>query len=263
MEDIDAKTKEENGMVQDQAKRLAEWIGEAKRIVFFGGAGTSTESGIPDFRSAGGLYESGDAEFPYPPEEMLSREFFARQPGTFYEFYRKRMVYEDAQPNDMHRLLAELEESGRLGAVITQNIDGLHQKAGSVNVLELHGSVLRNTCLSCGATYGLEAVMHSVGIPRCAACGGMLKPNVVLYGEMLETSVLEAAAAAIEAADLMLVGGTSLTVQPAASLVGMFDGGRLALLNRTPTPYDSHADLRFTEPMGTIAQSVRQALGYV
>ncbi|WP_172194009.1 NAD-dependent protein deacylase [Saccharibacillus qingshengii] len=249
-------------MDRDGAEVLAEWIQAAKRIVFFGGAGTSTESGIPDFRSAGGLYETGDREFPYPPEDMLSREFFYRKPEMFYDFYRKRMVYREAQPNAMHKLLADLEQAGRLNAVITQNIDGLHQKAGSRRVLEVHGSVLRNTCTQCGAVYGLEAVMDSTGIPRCTACGGTLKPNVVLYGEVLDSSVMEAAMQAIQEADLMLVGGTSLTVQPAASLVGMFDGGHLALLNRTATPYDSHADLLISEPMGAVAERVRRLLGY-
>ncbi|OWR29371.1 NAD-dependent protein deacylase [Saccharibacillus sp. O23] len=248
-------------MAKDQAEVLAEWIEEARRIVFFGGAGTSTESGIPDFRSAGGLYESGQDEFPYPPEEMLSRDFFYRKPETFYRFYRRKMLYPDARPNPMHLLLAELEERGKLNAVITQNIDGLHQKAGSRRVLEVHGSVLRNTCTDCGARYGPEIVSGSEGIPRCPVCGGAIKPDVVLYGEMLDSSVLEASVRAIEEADLMLVGGTSLTVQPAASLVGMFEGGRLALLNRTPTPYDSHADLLITEPMGAVADRVRRLLG--
>ncbi|GGN97281.1 NAD-dependent protein deacylase [Saccharibacillus kuerlensis] len=249
-------------MTRNSAEILAKWIGEAKRIVFFGGAGTSTESGIPDFRSAGGLYESGQNEFPFSPEEMLSSDFFYRHTETFYRFYRRKMIYSDAQPNPMHLLLADLEHEGRLSTVITQNIDGLHQKAGSRRVLEVHGSVLRNTCLSCGEEYGLDAVMGSEDIPLCSRCGGMLKPNVVLYGEMLDSNVLEASVRAIEEADLMLVGGTSLTVQPAASLVGMFTGGRLALLNRTPTPYDSHADLLVTEPMGEVAQQVRHLLGY-
>lgn len=249
-------------MTTDSAEVLAEWIGEARKIVFFGGAGTSTESGIPDFRSAGGLYDSGQHEFPYAPEEMLSREFFYGETEMFYSFYRSRMVYPQAEPNPMHRLLADLENSGKLNAVITQNIDGLHQKAGSRNVLEVHGSVLRNTCTSCGAAYGLDTVMGDAAIPVCPKCGGLLKPDVVLYGEMLDSAVLEASVQAIEEADLMLVGGTSLTVQPAASLVGMFTGGRLALLNRTPTPYDSHADLLVTESMGAVAGRVRRLLGY-
>ncbi|MDO3409045.1 NAD-dependent protein deacylase [Saccharibacillus sp. CPCC 101409] len=250
-------------MNRDSADQLADWIGQAGRIVFFGGAGTSTESGIPDFRSAGGLYDSGYDEFPYSPEEMLSRDFFYRHPETFYRFYRSRMLYPDARPNPFHLLLADLEREGKLNAVITQNIDGLHQKAGSRRVLEVHGSVLSNTCTECGARYGLEAVLAGDGVPLCPACGGALKPDVVLYGEMLNSDVMEAAVRAIEEADLMLVGGTSLTVQPAASLVGMFTGGRLALLNRTPTPYDGHADLLVTEPMGAVAQRVRTALGYV
>ncbi|WP_037290250.1 NAD-dependent protein deacylase [Saccharibacillus sacchari] len=250
-------------MTTDRAEMLAERIRQARKIVFFGGAGTSTESGIPDFRSAGGLYDSGQSEFPYSPEDMLSREFFYGETGTFYRFYRSRMVYPQAEPNPMHRLLADLEKNGKLNAVITQNIDGLHQKAGSRNVLELHGSVLRNTCTSCGTAYALDAVMGDAAIPACPKCGGLLKPDVVLYGEMLDSDVLEASVQAIEEADLMIVGGTSLTVQPAASLVGMFTGGHLALLNRTPTPYDSHADLLITEAMGAVAERVRQLLGYV
>ncbi|NGZ73728.1 NAD-dependent protein deacylase [Saccharibacillus alkalitolerans] len=248
-------------MERDSAEVLADWIGNADTVVFFGGAGTSTESGIPDFRSVGGLYESGQDEFPYPPEEMLSRDFFYRKPEIFYKFYRERMVYREAQPNDMHRLLADLERQGKLNAVITQNIDGLHQKAGSRRVLEVHGSVLSNTCTECGAKYGLGTVMNSDGVPACKLCGGAIKPDVVLYGEMLDSNVLEASVRAIEEADLMLVGGTSLTVQPAASLVGMFTGGPLALLNRTPTPYDSRADLLITESMGAVAQRVRRLLG--
>lgn len=250
-------------MTKDSAEVLAEWIRQARKIVFFGGAGTSTESGIPDFRSAGGLYDSGQDEFPYPPEEMLSRDFFYGETETFYRFYRSRMVYPQADPNPMHRLLADLEKSGKLNAVITQNIDGLHQKAGSRNVLEVHGSVLRNTCISCEATYDLHAVMGGASIPTCPKCGGVLKPDVVLYGEMLDSAVLEASVQAIEEADLMIVGGTSLTVQPAASLVGMFTGGHLALLNRTPTPYDSHADLLVTESMGAVAERVRYLLEYI
>lgn len=250
-------------MTKDSAEVLAEWIRQARKIVFFGGAGTSTESGIPDFRSAGGLYDSGQDEFPYPPEDMLSREFFYGETEMFYRFYRSRMVYPQAEPNPMHRLLADLENSGKLKAVITQNIDGLHQKAGSRNVLEVHGSVLRNACTSCGATYDLHAVMGAAAIPVCRKCGGVLKPDVVLYGEMLDSAVLEASVQAIEEADLMIVGGTSLTVQPAASLVGMFTGRHLALLNRTPTPYDSHADLLVTESMGAVAERVRQLLEYV
>ncbi|OWA36571.1 NAD-dependent protein deacylase [Saccharibacillus sp. O16] len=250
-------------MAKDHAEQLAEWIKSADRIVFFGGAGTSTESGIPDFRSAGGLYEQEQDEFPYSPEDMLSRDFFYQQPEMFYQFYRRKMLYPDAQPNAMHLLLADLERQGKLNAVITQNIDGLHQKAGSRRVLEVHGSVLRNTCTECGAHYGLEVVTESEGIPRCLVCGGAIKPDVVLYGEMLDTSVLEAAVEAVLEADLMLVGGTSLTVQPAASLVGMFEGGRLALLNRTPTPYDRQADLLVTESMGAVAERIRQLLGLV
>lgn len=249
-------------MAHDPAEQLAEWITEAKKIVFFGGAGTSTESGIPDFRSAGGLYESGQDEFPYAPEEMLSREFFSAQTETFYRFYRSKMLHPNAEPNDMHRLLADLEHRGKITAVITQNIDGLHQKAGSQQVLEVHGSVLTNTCLSCGKKYGLDVILDTENIPTCPDCGGILKPDVVLYGEMLNSDVLETAVQAIENADLMIVGGTSLTVQPAASLVGMFTGGHLALLNRTPTPYDNHADLLVTESMGVVAKRIRQLLKY-
>ncbi|SDT32569.1 NAD-dependent deacetylase [Paenibacillaceae bacterium GAS479] len=209
--------------------------------VFFGGAGTSTESGIPDFRSAGGLYEQRTSKV-YEPEEILSRDFFHAHPADFYSFYRTHMVYPQARPNPAHLKLAELEQEGRLKAVITQNIDGLHQLAGSVNVLELHGSVHRNRCLDCGISHPLSAVIgDSRPVPLCGECGGIIKPDVVLYQENLDFDLLERAAVHIQQADTLIVAGTSLTVQPAAGLVGLFRGDNLVLINRDTTPMDGYA----------------------
>lgn len=220
--------------------QLKSWIEESKNIVFFGGAGVSTESGIPDFRSQDGLYHQ---QYDYPPEQILSHTFFVRKPEEFFRFYRNKMLAPDARPNRAHLALAELERAGRLKAVITQNIDGLHQLAGSKNVLELHGSELRNTCQSCGKQYGMEKILESQGIPRCS-CGGVIKPDVVLYGESLNQRDLEKAIGYAEETDLMLVGGTSLVVYPVAGLVEYLrPSAKLVILNRDPTPYDSRADL--------------------
>ena len=199
----------------DAVKKLKDWSAESSRIVFFGGAGVSTESGIPDFRSTDGLYCQ---QYAYPPETILSHTFYVRNPEEFYRFYRNKMLYLDAEPNAAHKKLAELEAQGKLLAVITQNIDGLHQKAGSKNVLELHGSVLRNHCQKCGAFHGVEAVAGSTGVPRCQ-CGGVIKPDVVLYEEGLDQDVLSRSVGAIRQADMLIIGGTSLTVNPAAGLV--------------------------------------------
>ena len=204
--------------------------------VFFGGAGVSTESGIPDFRSAGGLYNDGGAHS-YAPEEMLSRDFFMEHTPEFYEFYRTKMIHQNAKPNAAHLALARMEANGRLDAVITQNIDGLHQMAGSVNVIELHGSVYRNFCMACGKSYGLDFVLRPSGVP-CCECGGTVKPDVVLYQEQLDSEVIEKAVSAISAADLLIVGGTSLSVYPAANMIRYFRGGRLILINRTETQMD-------------------------
>lgn len=239
---------------------LASWIQDSSRIVFFGGAGTSTESGIPDFRSAAGLYLT-EKDSPYPPEVMLSHSFFVANPEVFFDFYRTKMIHPDAQPNSAHKLLARLEREGRLGAVVTQNIDGLHQQAGSSRVLELHGSVHRNHCMSCGRYYGLEAVTGSgETVPRCGVCGGIIKPDVVLYEEQLDQRVLTDSIQAIANADLLIIGGTSLTVQPAASLVAYFQGGHTVLLNAEPTPYDSRADLIITERIGHVMSRVGELL---
>ena len=229
-------------------KTLRQWAEESRRAVFFGGAGVSTESGIPDFRSVDGLYHTRYAD---PPETILSHDFFWQRTADFFEFYRQKMLWPAALPNPAHRTLAQWEESGRLQAVITQNIDGLHQAAGSRRVLELHGSVHRNTCQSCGRTFGLEAILHSEGIPRCG-CGGVIKPDVVLYGEQLDSDVLGQAVEAIRQADMLVVGGTSLAVYPAAGLIRYYRGRRLVLINASPTPYDQDADLLIPGPIGEI-----------
>ena len=218
--------------MDEKIETLQQWIDASRAIVFFGGAGVSTESGIPDFRSVDGRYHQ---KYDYPPEEILSRTFFDASPEEFYRFYRDKMLYLDAQPNPAHRKLAQWEAEGKLQAVITQNIDGLHQKAGSRRVLELHGSVLRNHCQQCGAAYGVEAIVNSQGVPRCA-CGGIIKPDVVLYEEGLDEQVLMAAVSAIRQADLLIIGGTSLTVYPAAGLIRYYRGSKLAVINKTPLP---------------------------
>ncbi|WP_068784666.1 NAD-dependent protein deacylase [Paenibacillus phocaensis] len=239
---------------------LAAWVQESRNIVFFGGAGVSTESGIPDFRSAAGIYQMEKAS-PYAPEEILSRRFFERHPEVFFDFYKTKMIHPEAQPNAAHRFLAELERGGRLSAVVTQNIDGLHQQAGSRRVLELHGSVHRNTCMDCGRTFTLEDVMSSEDIvPRCT-CGGIVKPDVVLYGESLDEQVIQDTVNAIAGADLLLIGGTSLTVQPAAHLITYFRGERTVLLNASSTAYDHRADLLITEPIGSVLGAVSGMLG--
>lgn len=241
----------------DKVDQLAGWIEQSQHIVFFGGAGTSTESGIPDFRSAQGLYsESGQRG--YSPEEMLSHRFFQREPELFYEFYRTRLLHPDAQPNSVHHLLAELEQEGKLSAIITQNIDGLHQKAGSRHVLELHGSVHRNYCISCGRTYSLDDVLAQEGIPRCPVDHGIIRPDVVLYGESLDSDVIGNTVAALGEADLLIIGGTSLTVYPAASFIQYFRGNYTVLMNASATAHDRHADLIITEPMGQIMEQIRQ-----
>jgi NAD-dependent deacetylase len=215
---------------------------ESDNIVFFGGAGTSTESGIPDFRSAEGLYQTSVGG-KYAPEEILSRDFFYSHPEEFYEFYKKKMIYPEAKPNPAHLALAELEKQGRLKAVITQNIDGLHQAAGSVNVLELHGSIHRNFCVDCHAFYPLEHILTGDSlVPRCSRCGGIVKPDVVLYQESLDFALLSQAAEYIRQADVLIVAGTSLTVQPAASLVRYYTGHKWILINRSATPYDHMAN---------------------
>ncbi len=227
---------------------LKTWVDESSRIVFFGGAGVSTESGIPDFRSVDGLYNQ---KFKYPPETIISHSFFERKPEEFYEFYKEKMLPLGFEPNVTHKVLARWEREGKLLAVVTQNIDGLHQKAGSRNVLELHGSVLRNYCVRCHKSYSAEFVKNSKGVPLCD-CGGIVKPDVVLYEESLDQDVMYRAARAISEADLLIVAGTSLTVWPAAGMIRYYRGKRLVLINRDETPFDGEADLVLHEKLGDV-----------
>lgn len=234
-------------------ERLQQMIDESGRIVFFGGAGVSTESGIPDFRSVDGLYSQ---HYQYPPEVMLSHSFYRTHTGEFFDFYRNKMLYLDAEPNAAHRKLAELEQAGKLSAVVTQNIDGLHQKAGSKTVYELHGSVHRNYCQRCHKLYSAEYIRQSSGIPTCT-CGGVIKPDVVLYEEGLDQDTLYGAVEAIRGADMLIVGGTSLAVYPAAGLINYYDGRRLVLINKSTTPMDSHADLSIRGSIGEVLGKIR------
>ena len=232
----------------DEVRRLKEWTNAAQRIVFFGGAGVSTESGIPDFRSTGGLYHQ---EWKYPPETILSHTFYKSNPEEFFRFYRAKMLCPDAKPNAAHKKLAEWERQGKLLAVVTQNIDGLHQAAGSRTVYELHGSVHRNHCEKCGKSYSLDYILHTTGVPRCG-CGGIIKPDVVLYEEALNDKVVDGAVNAIAQADLLMVGGTSLNVWPAAGLINYFRGERLALINKSAVARDLAAGLVITDPIGEV-----------
>ena len=239
------------------AKILRDLIRDAERIVFLGGAGVSTESGIPDFRGSGGLYTEAAS---IPPEVILSHTFFLNHTEEFYRFYREKMLFPDAKPNAAHKALAELEKRGKLSAVLTQNIDGLHQAAGSKRVIELHGSTLRNRCVGCGRAYPLSFILESEGVPICPVCGGVIKPDVVLYEEPLNERDLIDAERAIAGADLLIVGGTSLTVNPAAGLVLWFSGGKFVIINRDPTPYDGMANLIFREPIGKLLGEAVAAL---
>lgn len=234
--------------INESIQTLKNWVSASSNIVFFGGAGVSTESGIPDFRSTDGLYHQ---KYDYPPETILSHTFFRQKTGEFYKFYRDKMICTDAEPNITHLKLAELEKQGKLKAVITQNIDGLHQKAGSKAVYELHGSVLRNYCMKCHKFYDINAVTSSTGIPLCE-CGGTIKPDVVLYEEGLDNKTINSAVAAIEAADVLIVGGTSLAVYPAAGLLQYYTGNKLVLVNKSATPLDSQADLLIQCPLGEV-----------
>lgn len=227
-------------------EQLKEWIDESNNIVFFGGAGVSTESNIPDFRSVDGLYNQ---KYDYPPETILSHTFFIQKTEEFFRFYRDKMIIEDAEPNDAHIALANLEKMGKLKAVITQNIDGLHQKAGSKEVLELHGSVLRNNCMSCGKFYPLDEIISQKGVPTCS-CGGTIKPDVVLYEEGLDSYVLEKAVAYIAQADVLIIGGTSLAVYPAAGLIDYYRGNKLVLINKSKTNRNAHANLEINDSIG-------------
>ncbi len=236
-------------------EKLKAIINKSDNIVFFGGAGVSTESNIPDFRSSTGLYTTKN-NFKYPPEVMLSHSFFESHPEDFYDFYKNKMIYKDAKPNDAHIALAELERRGKLKAVITQNIDGLHQMAGSKNVLELHGSIYRNYCTKCHKFFELDYVLKSKGVPRCDECNGIIKPDVVLYEEALDMNLLNRAVRYIQNADVLIVGGTSLVVYPAAGLIEYYNGNKLILINKTQTPYDYRAALTFNDSIGKILKQV-------
>ncbi len=233
----------------DNISQLKKWVEESENIVFFGGAGVSTESNIPDFRSVDGLYNQ---EYDYPPETILSHTFFVRNPQEFYRFYKNKMLILDAKPNTAHLKLAELEAKGKLKAVVTQNIDGLHQAAGSKVVYELHGSVHRNYCTKCGKFFGPEYMAAGDGVPTCDACGGMIKPDVVLYEEGLDSEVIEGAVKAISRADVLIIGGTSLVVYPAAGLIDYYRGNKLVLINKSTTPRDNLANLIINDSIGKV-----------
>ncbi len=236
----------------DKIQQLRTWIDESHAMVFFGGAGVSTESGIPDFRSVDGLYSQ---HFDYPPETIISHSFYLKNPSYFFRFYREKMLPLGFEPNITHRKLAQWEREGKLQAVVTQNIDGLHQKAGSEKVYELHGSVLRNYCTRCHKFYSAEFIRDAADIPRCT-CGGIIKPDVVLYEESLNEETIEKSVAAIASADMLMVAGTSLTVYPAAGLLRYYRGNRLVLINRDETPYDSAADLVLHESLGKVFEQL-------
>lgn len=227
---------------------LKQWVRESRRIVFFGGAGVSTESGIPDFRSVDGLY---NMTYAWPPEEILSHSFFMHNTAEFYRFYRDKILVDGVQPNAAHRKLAEWEARGKLLAVVTQNIDGLHHAAGSKRVYELHGSVLRNHCMRCGRIFDVNYIRNGEGVPKCP-CGGLIKPDVVLYGESLDGDCISGAVNAIASADMLIIGGTSLSVYPAAGLIDDYRGNRLVLVNKTATPRDARANLIIREPIGKL-----------
>jgi NAD-dependent deacetylase len=236
----------------EEINKLREIVNRSKRIAFFGGAGVSTESGIPDFRSVDGLYHQ---QWDYPPETILSHTFFMEKPEEFYRFYRAKMICTDAKPNAAHLRLAKWEEEGKLTGIVTQNIDGLHQAAGSKRVYELHGSVLRNYCMKCGKFHGIEAITQSEGIPRCE-CGGIIKPDVVLYEEGLDDEVVNGAVRAIASADTLIIGGTSLNVYPAAGLINYFNGSDLVIVNMSPTQMDSKAGLLVCDKIGKVFSEI-------
>ncbi len=241
---------------RERSEQLARWIEESEAIVFFGGAGVSTESGIPDFRSVDGLYNQ---KYKYLPETIISHSFYVRDPEEFYRFYKDKMIFPDAQPNRAHKALAKLEAMGKLKAVITQNIDGLHQAAGSREVLELHGSVHRNYCTRCGAFHSLQEVMADDGVPRCS-CGGTVKPDVVLYEEGLDQHIMNKSVQYIRRADMLIIGGTSLTVYPAAGLIDYYNGTKLVLINRSVTPMDGRADLVISGSIGEVLGDIVEAM---
>ena len=250
---VGVRTAKGAGSMEQKLQKLQEWISESQNIVFFGGAGVSTESGIKDFRSVDGLYRE---QYDYPPETILSHTFFVQKPEEFYRFYHAKLVCPDARPNAAHLKLAELEQAGKLTAVVTQNIDGLHQAAGSERVLELHGSTHRCYCAKCRCPHPPAAINEAEGVPRCH-CGGILRPDVVLYEEGLDQQVVEEALDCISKADMLIIGGTSLVVYPAAGLVNYYRGNKLVLINRDPTPYDRKADLVINAPIGQVLGGIR------
>lgn len=241
-------------MQDTELQMLQKWVNESNRIVFFGGAGVSTESGVPDFRSVDGLYNQ---KYDYPPEEILSHTFYRRRPEEFYRFYRDKMLYTDVKPNAAHLKLAELEEKGKLSAVVTQNIDGLHQAAGSKRVYELHGSVHRNYCEECGKFFDMQYIIDSDSVPKCDKCGGPVKPDVVLYEEGLDSNTMNGALKAISEADMLIIGGTSLAVYPAAGLIDYYRGNRLVLINMSKTPMDRRADLVIYDKIGKVLSEIK------
>ena len=234
--------------MDDKIMQLKKWIDESDNVVFFGGAGVSTESGIPDFRSVDGLYNQ---KWKYPPETILSHSFFVKYPEEYYRFHREKLVIDGVKPNAAHLKLAELEQAGKLRAVVTQNIDGLHQAAGSKKVLELHGSILRSYCSACGRPYPADKMNRGEGVPRCA-CGGVIRPDIVLYEEPLDDAVVSEAIRVISGAEVLIIGGTSLNVYPAAGLIDYYRGNKLALVNLSETPYDDEADLVIHEKIGKV-----------
>ncbi len=236
----------------DKIKTLKQWVDESDNIVFFGGAGVSTESGIKDFRSVDGLYSQ---KFDYPPETMLSHSFYVSHTEEFYKFYKEKLLPIGYKPNAAHYKLAELEAAGKVKAIVTQNVDGLHTAAGSKKIYELHGSVYRNYCQKCRKSYDLDYVANSIGVPKCS-CGGTIKPDVVLYEESLDSATIDGAVEAISKADVFIIGGTSLTVYPAAGLIRYYKGDKLVLINRDPTPYDSHADLVINQSIGEVFSQI-------
>lgn len=244
-------------------EELTEIIKKSDNIVFFGGAGVSTESNIPDFRSEAGLYSAQEA-YGMSPERMLSHSFFMSETETFFDYYKNNLIYTDAEPNDAHKALAKLEQMGKLKAVVTQNIDGLHQKAGSKTVYELHGSVLRNNCMDCGTYYDLDYIMDPANckglIPKCAKCGGTIKPDVVLYEEALDDAQISGAVDAIRKADVLIIGGTSLVVYPAAGFISYFRGSKMVLINKSETSYDGNADLVIHDPIGQVLKAATAGL---
>jgi len=245
--------------MKEEIAELAQILRESNNVVFFGGAGVSTESNIPDFRSSNGLWNE-KLKINFTPEQLVSHTFFMRYPEEFFEFYKDKLIYPDAQPNDAHKALAELEKMGKLKAVVTQNIDGLHQAAGSKVVYELHGSVLRNYCMECGAFYDEKFVMESEGIPRCPKCGGRVKPDVVLYEEGLDDDIINNSVKAIMRADTLIIGGTSLVVYPAAGLINYFSGKNLVLINKSETSADRKANLVIHDSIGVVLKEALQMI---